>query len=123
MKDLAEDPSVDGLVLTGHDVTDRLLLHRELERRALHDELTGLPKRALLYDRFQLALAEAEQSRTSVGLLLLDLERFTEVNDTVGHHYGDELLRQIGRRLADGLREVDTSARLGGDDFAILLPA
>jgi len=122
MQDLTEDPSVDGLVLTAHDVTDRLMLHRELEHRALYDELTGLPNRALLYDRFQQALVEAERSRTAVGLLLLDLERFKEVNDTFGHHYGDELLRQIGPRLADGLREADTIARLGGDEFAILLP-
>ena len=121
MQDLTEDPSVDGLLLTAHDVTDRLMLHRELEHRALHDDLTGLPNRALLYDRFQQALVEAERSQTSVGLLLLDLERFKEVNDTFGHHYGDELLKQIGPRLADGLGEVDTVARLGGDEFAILL--
>jgi diguanylate cyclase (GGDEF)-like protein len=122
MQDLTEDPSVGGLVLTAHDVTDRLALHQEMEHRALHDELTGLPNRALLYDRFQQALLGAERSGTSVGLLLLDLERFKEVNDTFGHHYGDELLRKIGPRLADALRGVDTIARLGGDEFAVLLP-
>jgi len=121
MQDLTADPSVGGLVLTGHDVTDRLVLHHEMEHRALHDHLTGLPNRALLFDRFEQALLSAERSGTSVGLLLLDLERFKEVNDTFGHHYGDELLRQIGPRLAGVLREVDTIARLGGDEFAILL--
>ena len=93
-----------------------------IEHRALHDELTGLPNRALLFDRFEQALRGAERSGTRVGLLLLDLERFKEVNDTFGHHYGDELLRQIGPRLALVLRGVDTIARLGGDEFAVLLP-
>jgi diguanylate cyclase (GGDEF)-like protein len=122
LQDLTADPSVGGLVLTGHDVTERLALHHELEHRALHDELTGLPNRALLFDRFERALLGAKSSRASVGLLLLDLERFKEVNDTFGHHYGDELLRQIGPRLAGELRDVDTIARLGGDEFAVLLP-
>jgi diguanylate cyclase (GGDEF)-like protein len=121
VRDLSADPSVGGLVLTAHDVTDRLELHRALEHRAMHDELTGLPNRALLFDRFERALLAARGSGTRVGLLLLDLERFKEVNDTFGHHYGDELLRQIGPRLADVLRGVDTIARLGGDEFAILL--
>jgi diguanylate cyclase (GGDEF)-like protein len=121
VQDLTADPSVGGLVLTAHDVTDRLAMHQEMEHRALHDELTGLPNRALLFDRFERALLSASRSRSSVALLLLDLERFKEVNDTFGHHYGDELLRQIGPRLADALREVDTIARLGGDEFAILL--
>jgi diguanylate cyclase (GGDEF)-like protein len=121
VQDLSADPSVGGIVLTAHDVTDRLAMHQKMEHRALHDELTGLPNRALLFDRFERALVAARRSGTSVGLLLLDLERFKEVNDTFGHHYGDELLRQVGPRLADVLRGVDTIARLGGDEFAILL--
>jgi diguanylate cyclase (GGDEF)-like protein len=121
VQDLTDDPSVGGLVLTGHDVTDRLVLHAEMEHRAMHDELTGLPNRALLFDRFDQALLSAERSGTTVGLLLLDLERFKEVNDTFGHHYGDVLLRQIGPRLTHGLRGADTIARLGGDEFAVLL--
>jgi diguanylate cyclase (GGDEF)-like protein/PAS domain S-box-containing protein len=112
VQDLTADPSVSGLVLTAHDVT---------KRRALHDELTGLANRALLADRFGQALLAAERGGTSVGLLLLDLDRFKEVNDTFGHHYGDELLRQIGPRLTSVLRGVDTVARLGGDEFAVLL--
>jgi len=121
VQDLTADPSVSGLVLTAHDVTERLVLQHEMEHRALHDELTGLPNRALLADRFEQALLGAERAGTSVGLLLLDLDRFKEVNDTFGHHYGDELLRQIGPRLAGVLRGVDTIARLGGDEFAVLL--
>jgi len=76
VQDLTGDPSVGGLLLTAHDVTDRLALHQRMEHRALHDELTGLPNRALLLDRFERALLGAERSGTSVGLLLLDLERF-----------------------------------------------
>jgi diguanylate cyclase (GGDEF)-like protein len=122
MQDLTADPSVGGLVLTGHDVSDRLALHQEMEHRALHDTLTGLPNRALLFDRFDQALLGTERGGTTAGLLLLDLDRFKEVNDTFGHHYGDELLRQVGPRLGGVLRGVDTIARLGGDEFAVLLP-
>ncbi|MDQ1536987.1 MAG: hypothetical protein QOE58_1380, partial [Actinomycetota bacterium] len=121
VQDLTADPSVGGLVLTGRDVTDRVAMQHEIEHRALHDTLTGLPNRALLADRFEQALLRAELAGTSVGMLMLDLDRFKEINDTFGHHYGDELLRQIGPRLSAELREVDTIARLGGDEFAILL--
>ena len=122
VQDLTADPSVGGLVVTGHDVTDRLAMQREMEHRALHDTLTGLPNRALLFDRFEQAMLGAERDGACAGLLLLDLDRFKEVNDTFGHHYGDELLRQIGPRLAAVVRDVDTIARLGGDEFAVLLP-
>ncbi|MDQ1483526.1 MAG: hypothetical protein QOF35_1602, partial [Actinomycetota bacterium] len=121
VQDLSANPSVNGLVLTAHDVTDRLALQHEMEHRALHDTLTGLPNRALLADRFEQVLRAADRSGDSAGLLLLDLDRFKEVNDTFGHHYGDELLRQIGPRLTGVLRSVDTIARLGGDEFAVLL--
>jgi diguanylate cyclase len=89
---------------------------------SLHDTLTGLPNRTLLADRFGQALRADARAGTSSALLLIDLDRFKEINDTFGHHYGDELLTQIGPRLAGILREVDTVARLGGDEFAVLLP-
>ena len=88
-----------------------------LEHVATHDDLTGMANRALLHRHLDAALAE----RTPVALLLLDLDRFKEVNDTLGHRYGDELLRQVGRRMASVLRESDLVARLGGDEFAVLL--
>ena len=93
------------------------------ERLALHDALTGLPNRVLFRTRTQTAIAGARRGGTRVAVMLLDLDRFKEINDTLGHHYGDEVLRQVGERLSDLLGEQDTVARLGGDEFAILLHA
>jgi diguanylate cyclase len=89
---------------------------------ALHDSLTGLPNRTLLADRFEQALRTGKRAGKTTGLLLIDLDRFKEVNDTLGHHVGDQLLSQVGPRLAAALRGADTVARLGGDEFAVLLP-
>jgi diguanylate cyclase (GGDEF)-like protein len=91
------------------------------ERLALHDALTGLPNRVLFRTRTQDAIHLAGRSGDGVAVMLLDLDRFKEINDTLGHHYGDEVLRQVGARLSALLREDDTVARLGGDEFAILL--
>jgi diguanylate cyclase len=94
----------------------------ENQHQALHDALTGLPNRALLRDRTDQAIHQADRELIPAALLLLDLDRFKEVNDTLGHHHGDQLLVQVGERLRGRLREVDTVARLGGDEFAVLLP-
>ncbi len=95
---------------------------RRTERQALHDGLTGLPNRTLLRDRTGQAIRAADRELLPAALLLIDLDRFKEVNDTLGHHYGDQLLIHVGERLQGALREVDTVARLGGDEFAVLLP-
>jgi diguanylate cyclase (GGDEF)-like protein len=92
------------------------------EHLAHHDMLTFLPNRALLTERLDRAVLEARRQGTDVGVLLLDLDRFKEVNDTLGHETGDALLCQVGARIAGELREMDTVARPGGDEFVVLLP-
>ena len=89
---------------------------------SLHDAMTGLANRTLLADRLGQSLRADARLGTSTGLLLLDLDRFKEINDTFGHHHGDEVLTQVGPRLAGVVRDVDTVARLAGDEFAVLLP-
>ncbi len=104
------------------DITHRRAQQRALEHQATHDALTGLPNRVLLHRRCVEALDAAQADGTPAAVLILDLDRFKEVNDTLGHQVGDRLLQQIAMRLRDPLRPVDTIARLGGDEFAILLP-
>jgi diguanylate cyclase (GGDEF)-like protein len=92
----------------------------EIEHQALHDSLTGLPNRVLFRDRVEQALHAAKRSPGEVAVMFLDLDRFKEVNDTLGHESGDELLGEVGQRLARSLRAGDTIARLGGDEFGVL---
>jgi len=94
----------------------------ENERLALQDSLTGLPNRRLLNDRLDRAIAAVGRNKKSLALMMIDVDRFKEVNDTLGHDRGDALLVQIAERLADVLRDADTVARLGGDEFAVLAP-
>jgi len=103
--------------------TEDLRTSAERDRhQATHDGLTGLPNRELLRDRLGQSLAVASRSNIEVALLLIDLDRFKEINDTLGHSFGDRLLCQVGPRLQSVLRDGDTVARLGGDEFAVLLP-
>ncbi|MEW6131649.1 MAG: EAL domain-containing protein [Pseudomonadota bacterium] len=95
---------------------------RQLMTQAMYDTLTGLPNRNLLQDRLEQVIAQSRRSRRSFGIALMDLNRFKEINDTLGHDVGDELLREVGRRLKDMVRAEDTVARMGGDEFVLILP-
>jgi len=105
----------------GRDITERKIAQQELYKLAHHDILTGLPNRVLLEDRLQQAKALSHRIGNSFAVLFLDLDRFKIINDTLGHSVGDELLRLVGDRLKKALRETDTVARIGGDEFIILL--
>jgi diguanylate cyclase (GGDEF)-like protein len=94
---------------------------KELHHQAFHDSLTGLPNRALVLDRVGQMLARARRQRTALALLYIDLDDFKDINDTLGHDAGDQLLLGVGSRLSSSLREVDTVGRLGGDEFVVLL--
>jgi diguanylate cyclase (GGDEF)-like protein len=94
----------------------------ENEYQALHDSLTGLPNRMLFQQRLADAIDGAREAGGSIAVMLMDLDHFKEVNDTLGHHFGDQLLKEIGPRLSTVLREQDIMARLGGDEFGVLLP-
>ncbi len=121
---LAAVPSEDGeryLLAMVEDVELRKRQEFELRHKAGHDALTQLPNRSLFEDRLGQAIRIARRRGSPLSILLLDLDRFKPVNDELGHHAGDEVLRQVARRLRSVLRESDTLARLGGDEFAVVL--
>jgi diguanylate cyclase (GGDEF)-like protein/PAS domain S-box-containing protein len=103
------------------DITKAKESQEKLDHLAHHDPLTALPNRLLFHDRLQHALQRATRDGEQLALLFIDLDRFKNVNDTLGHHIGDELLKQVAKALQDRLREGDTLARLGGDEFIVLL--
>ncbi len=111
-----------GAVGAAVDITERKLVEGRIRHLAHHDQLTGLPNRALLQDRLRQALALARRDGSRIGLLLLDLDHFKDFNDTLGHPAGDWLLRAVTERLGAAVRPSDTLARLGGDEFAVVQP-
>jgi diguanylate cyclase (GGDEF)-like protein/PAS domain S-box-containing protein len=115
---------VSGFRGVGHDITERKRTEQKLNYIATHDMLTGLPNRILFMDRLKMALAQAKRRRNSqkLAVMMLDLDHFKQVNDTLGHMVGDQLLKEISLRLTGRLRQNDTISRLGGDEFIILLP-
>ncbi len=119
---LVEEPGrpavIEGTCL---DITDRKRAEEAIEHLAYHDALTGLPNRKCLQDHMDLALAQAQRTGVPLAVLFLDLDRFKNVNDTLGHAVGDEVLRQVGARLRGCVRAGDTVARVGGDEFVLLL--
>ncbi|MEV4639987.1 EAL domain-containing protein [Actinoplanes sp. NPDC049548] len=120
-RDLRDDPTVRGLVLTVRDVTERRRLENDLAHQAFHDGLTGLANRVLFRDRLEQAFAGAVSAGTHLGVLFVDLDDFKEVNDTLGHAVGDQLLVAVGQRIAQAIGARDTAARMGGDEFAVLV--
>lgn len=108
-------------VVVVRDITQRKALQDNLHHMAHHDELTSLPNRALFFDRLERALADARRHGSEFALLFIDLDGFKEVNDALGHYAGDRLLQEISRRMAGCVRESDTVARMGGDEFSIIL--
>lgn len=103
------------------DITDAKLRDDELVRNASHDALTGLPNRVLLADRLQQALAQARRTNLMLAVCFLDLDGFKEINDLYGHATGDQALKEVARRLSTAVRVGDTVARVGGDEFMLLL--
>ena len=103
------------------EVTGRRAIEKQLMYQANHDSLTGLPNRNLLFDRLKQSFAFADRQNTSIALLLLDLDKFKACNDTMGHHAGDIVLKEVAKRLQDCTRRVDTVARFGGDEFVIIV--
>jgi diguanylate cyclase (GGDEF)-like protein/PAS domain S-box-containing protein len=115
------NPHIGGVVFNSRDVTDRKVIQQRIQHLAYHDNLTGLPNRSLLQDRLQHSIARAERAGRKVAVLFIDLDNFKNINDTLGHDVGDELLRQVSRRLTECVRLEDTIARQGGDEFIVLL--
>jgi diguanylate cyclase (GGDEF)-like protein/PAS domain S-box-containing protein len=121
--DLRGDHHIRGVVLNARDVNERVKLEKQLTQQAFYDSLTGLPNRALFRDRLDQALARSARSNEPLALLILDLDGFKQVNDTLGHDAGDELLKQVADRFTGASRASDALARLGGDEFALLVDA
>jgi diguanylate cyclase (GGDEF)-like protein/PAS domain S-box-containing protein len=112
-----------GIVLAFvRDITDRKQMEEKIRQMAYHDYLTGLPNRKLFYDRLGIALAQSQRNQKKVGIVMLDLDNFKGVNDTLGHDVGDLLLKAAVDRLSSALRKGDTVARFGGDEFVLIFP-
>lgn len=111
----------DYVLFVAEDATEELAAHAQIHHMAHHDALTGLPNRTLFHERLKQALLRGEDSGKLTAALCLDLDNFKNINDTLGHAFGDKLLRALGKRLRRELREHDTLARLGGDEFAVVL--
>jgi len=109
------------ILLAIEDITTQKELEREILDLAYHDHLTGLPNRMLVIDRFNMAMSQADRNGMKVALMMLDLDKFKEVNDTLGHHVGDKLLQAVAEKMTGILRKGDTVGRFGGDEFVFVL--
>jgi diguanylate cyclase (GGDEF)-like protein/PAS domain S-box-containing protein len=119
---------ITACIESGHDITELINTQRELSeytqqltRLAYYDQLTGLPNRTLFYDRLEQSIKKADRKHEKIALLYLDLDKFKEINDTKGHQTGDEVLKEVAKRLSKIIRSSDTVARLAGDEFTVIL--
>jgi diguanylate cyclase (GGDEF)-like protein/PAS domain S-box-containing protein len=119
--DLLHDEHVRGIVLNSRDVSERAKFEEQLAHQAFHDPVTQLPNRALFSNRVGHALTRAAREQSSVAVIFFDLDDFKTINDSLGHSAGDEVLREVGRRVLGAVRDTDTAARFGGDEFAVLI--
>ena len=120
-KNCLDIPEVRGIIVNTRDVTDRKAIQQRIQHLAYHDALTELPNRSLMQDRISQAINRAERSAKRFAVMFIDIDNFKNINDSLGHDAGDELLRQVARRLIDSVRTHDTIARQGGDEFIVLL--
>lgn len=111
-------PSIIGTLI---DITEKVKAEEIIRHMAYHDTLTGLPNRALLFDRLQMAMAAAKRKKTKVAVMMIDLDRFKDVNDVFGHEAGDTFLKDIAKNIEGVIRKTDTVARMGGDEFLVVL--
>jgi diguanylate cyclase (GGDEF)-like protein/PAS domain S-box-containing protein len=121
VSNLLDDSLISGLVATIYDVTERRAFEQQLEAQAFQDPLTGLPNRVLFVERVERAVVRARRSRRLPSVLYLDMDDFKRINDTFGHAVGDRVLVEVSRRVQQTIRSEDTAARLGSDEFAVLL--
>jgi diguanylate cyclase (GGDEF)-like protein len=112
----------DGIAITSRDITERKRLDDQVRYLAHHDQLTGLPNRVLMQDRLDQAILRAARNKGRIAVFVLDVDRFKHVNDSLGHSCGDALLASVGQKLLSSVRKTDTVARMGGDEFLIVMP-
>ncbi len=108
------------ILVIARDITDKKQIEQRILHQASHDTLTGLPNRKMLDERFKVAKSLADRNSKQMGLLFLDLDKFKHINDTLGHHIGDIVLKSVAERLNSSIRDSDLVARIGGDEFLVL---
>jgi diguanylate cyclase (GGDEF)-like protein/PAS domain S-box-containing protein len=120
-KNCLDMPAVNGVVVNTRDVTERRAIQERIQHLAFHDALTGLPNRTLMQDRITQAVARAERAAHKIAVMFIDIDNFKNINDSLGHDAGDDLLCEVATRLKNSVRGHDTIARQGGDEFIVLL--